>query len=565
MVSPGSAYAASDMCNTMEKNLGMLSSGGYLSYLVQCTDFDVEDIGASSSGVLGSQTIVAAGANTKINADPPGAGGGSNTQSEVSIDSCGNSVVSGYNDSEQFAATASFTGYSQSQNGGTTWTDAGVLPLAPGGVGFGSLNGGDPSVKADSDCNFFFATLVTFPVIPPTIPPTADSAIGVSVSGDGGVTFGTPVIVARSSTDFLDKELLGVGPNPAGGQDIIHVSFTRFSNDVTIEYWRSLDGGATWQDQFTFNPGGSSQGSIPVVDPNNGDVYVFYKDFAAQDIKVSRNSNGGAPGFWGPLNSVAPVNNIGSFNDNCGMNGRFVWNGDYRFSQFPTGAVNPQNGDIYVSWNDAGIAFVGTTTDIVVYRSQNQGNAWAQVASPAPTDPTTDQYIPWMDTTPSGEIKMIWYDRINDANNLATELFASSSKDGGTTWQAPFLVSTAPFLPPPSLTPNPDPIVADCFFVGEYNQIDTPNDLIAHVAWGDGRILTITTQQPQPDVFYSKLQQFVEPKPTPQPPVGGEFLPIDSTALLLAGMQTNSVWILSALAVVGITAFGALYISARRK
>jgi len=46
--------------------------------------------------------------------------------------------------------------------------------------------------------------------------------------------------------------------------------------------------------------------------------------------------------------------------------------------------------------------------------------------------------------------------------------------------------------------------------------------------------------------------------------IGGEFLPIDSTALMLAGAQTNAVWILSALAVIGSVAFGALYITSKK-
>jgi len=50
----------------------------------------------------------------------------------------------------------------------------------------------------------------------------------------------------------------------------------------------------------------------------------------------------------------------------------------------------------------------------------------------------------------------------------------------------------------------------------------------------------------------------------PTPVVGGELLPIDSTALILAGAQTNSVWILSALAVIGSVAFGALYITSKK-
>ena len=46
--------------------------------------------------------------------------------------------------------------------------------------------------------------------------------------------------------------------------------------------------------------------------------------------------------------------------------------------------------------------------------------------------------------------------------------------------------------------------------------------------------------------------------------VGGTFVPIDSTALILAGAQTNAVWIMSALAVIGSIAFGALYITSKK-
>ena len=46
--------------------------------------------------------------------------------------------------------------------------------------------------------------------------------------------------------------------------------------------------------------------------------------------------------------------------------------------------------------------------------------------------------------------------------------------------------------------------------------------------------------------------------------VGGELLSIDTTALILAGAQTNAVWIMSALAVIGSVAFGALYITSKK-
>ena len=50
----------------------------------------------------------------------------------------------------------------------------------------------------------------------------------------------------------------------------------------------------------------------------------------------------------------------------------------------------------------------------------------------------------------------------------------------------------------------------------------------------------------------------------PQFAVGGEILSIDTTSLILAGVQTNAVWLMSALAVIGSVAFGALYITSKK-
>ena len=46
--------------------------------------------------------------------------------------------------------------------------------------------------------------------------------------------------------------------------------------------------------------------------------------------------------------------------------------------------------------------------------------------------------------------------------------------------------------------------------------------------------------------------------------VGGELLPIDSTALMLAGLQSSAIWMLPVLAGVAGSAFGVLYIKSRR-
>ena len=83
-----------------------------------------------------------------------------------------------------------------------------------------------------------------------------------------------------------------------------------------------------------------------------------------------------------------------------------------------------------------------------------------------------------------------------------------------------------------------------------------PNPLPDPLA--QGFVLSVSTFQEFADAMLAKFQVAVAT------PVGGEFLPIDSAALLLAGAQTNAVWIMSALAVIGSVAFGALYITSKK-
>jgi len=57
----------------------------------------------------------------------------------------------------------------------------------------------------------------------------------------------------------------------------------------------------------------------------------------------------------------------------------------------------------------------------------------------------------------------------------------------------------------------------------------------------------------------------IPPPRIPRTAVGGEFIPIDATAVLIAGAQTNALGILSVFIVIGAISFGALVISVKRK
>jgi len=533
-------FASPDFCTAAQNNLDVLSSGAYLEYLLSCTDFEIVEEGFGFDDLFKPSTIETVGPNTKINSDPVGVTASRNTQSEVSIDSCGDSVVAGYNDSANFGF---FSGFSHSQDGGNTWIDGGQIPLANAG----DRNSGDPSVKADpSNCNiFYYAQLVR----------TASGlSIGVSKSIDGGQTFSAPVIVATPATgNFLDREWIDVDSSGT-----IHITYTRFTPTASGEtvYAQSTDGGLTWMNFNTFEPGVSAFGAIPVIDQSNeNNIYVFYVNRNTLQIKFSKSTDGGL-NWSAPANiaSFARINQFVECNPGGTSNIRPVWNGNLRFLMFVTAETNPTNGEVYVAWHTAELPGGDSETDVVFFRSSDGGNTWTGPTSPHPPSIDIDQFHPWMDVTPSGEIKMIWYDRRNDSNNFLIDLYASSSQDGGLTWQQPNVrVTTTSFGIPPITPPN-DFGVAGCYFIGEYNGIDTPNNEFAHVAWGDGRLLT-TDGFAQADIFYSKLFQKIEV-------VGGELIPIETTALLLASAQTFSWMIPVILSGIGI---GLLVVSRKSK
>jgi len=78
--------------------------------------------------------------------------------------------------------------------------------------------------------------------------------------------------------------------------------------------------------------------------------------------------------------------------------------------------------------------------------------------------------------------------------------------------------------------------------------------------WVGSAVNSLDNRQLGLNVF-TFLNECIEPEP---PVVGGELLPIDSTALVLAGLQTSAIWMLPVLAGVAGSAFGILYIKSRR-
>lgn len=75
----------------------------------------------------------------------------------------------------------------------------------------------------------------------------------------------------------------------------------------------------------------------------------------------------------------------------------------------------------------------------------------------------------------------------------------------------------------------------------------------------------MTTSLPNPTGFDTHTRGLtLVSSLTPSVPVGGEIIPIDTTALVLAGLQTSAIWMLPVLAGVAGSTFGIIYIKTRR-
>jgi hypothetical protein len=375
--------------------------------------------------------------------------------SETSTAWCGNNVVVGYNDSGSLLETfpqpnigLSFNGYSRSTDGGRTFADQGYLN--PGPNVFGFLQG-DPVVVCTDRNTFYQASIYASRLF---------NAISVSISTDGGATFGDPISVARKTPrfHFLDKPWLAADPsNP----NKLYVTYSDFDTSrvscrglrVGIELVRSVDGGVTWSEPTVVDSACApdvNQGSNVAVD-GAGNVYVAWESFPAalptDEIDIVKSTDGGAS--FGHKVAVATVTPVGSTFFG-------LLQGGFRKNEFPILAIDRSRGQgagpIYVTWNDGRFNQIadgvppshsGMTYnfgDVLVSRSTDGGVSWSAAAkvnsdSNGVTSPGADHYLPGIAVDRTGAVGVCWYDRRRDPRNFFIDRECAVSRNAGRTWR----------------------------------------------------------------------------------------------------------------------------------
>lgn len=277
----------------------------------------------TTAGALGHHSG-AAGPNVVVNGPqqpfPNGLIGRSETTIAGSVD--GKLLLAGFNDAQGFCGPPfgapctpenppGLSGFSFSTDGGLTWTDGGAPDpaLSPGGNVF---TRGDPWMDRGGVDNetFFYANLaVDF---------FTGASLGVSVHRghfrDGSFAFeDVHTVNTPFPGDFYDKEAFASSKDGKGAAFISVTNFIEVCGIPAfgfgqIEFWRSHDGGNSWQGPVIVSPdmttdtnpndpncgltGTIQQGSAPAVGPR-GEVYVTWLE---------------GPTFSGPGGSIESTN-----------------------------------------------------------------------------------------------------------------------------------------------------------------------------------------------------------------------------------------------------------------
>jgi hypothetical protein len=378
-------------------------------------------------------------------------------------------MVGGVNDYRSSPSGGVNCGYTRTDDGGATWSSGvltGITQNNPG-TPFDYQAAGDPSVFFADDGTVYFACLAFDQSY-------ARSAMVVEKSKDGGKTWSKPfaIVQSDSSSLFHDKEMITVDNSPASPyHGRIYVAWTEFmgnpddspSQEVVSH---SSDGGRTWSKPKVLSGAPSGvEGSHPAVGPD-GTVYVSWcsgpticvNGSADSQIMVAKSTDGGRT--WSTPVAAATLTSLPA-----------TLPGDrFRINSLPTTAVNPVNGDVYVS-------YAGEKKDANVYvvRSTDDGATWSAPVAMRPG--REDQFFQWMRISPTGVVWICAYDQHWNAGTLL-DMSCWKSKDGVTFGKAKRFT-----------TMSSDP-AHDGFggaFIGDYTGLTLDPGGHPHPLWTDTR------------------------------------------------------------------------------
>ena len=295
--------------------------------------------------------------------------------------------------------------YGRTLDGGLTWQSWLMQDMDPGSLY-------DPSVAVDPQGNVFFGAIYV---------KGQTASIVVRKSGDGGQSFGSPVVVGEG-----DKPFLAVDP----GSGAIDMTWAGFVNGTFLHIFfsRSTDQGSTFSPPLLISEPGVSEGisAIPMAGPG-GEIYVVWGDIlsgiSTGVIWFDRSFDGGTT--WLPHDvRVADVQQPQFENPafaNLGLSANAADRSQGAF-----------RGRLYVAWPDGRFG----DADILLSSSTDRGATWSTPirVNDDVVGNGADQAGPWVSVDARGRLHVTFLDAREDPAGTRYAMYLATSTDGGTTF-----------------------------------------------------------------------------------------------------------------------------------
>jgi len=340
---------------------------------------------------------------------------------------------------------------------------------------------GDPVMAYDSLGSVYFLDMT-------------ESPYGAVVfrSTNKGVSWLNGVRAYQLPGGLCDKPWLTADQSSGPYSNYIYIGFRYFGAGGGMQFVRSTDKGVTWSSPMALS---GDQGAYLSVGPN-GNIpggNLYYACSSGGSIILYKSTDGGVT-----FNNTGT--NIGFIGPGTICYGRYTMKNCIRTDNFPRMAADNSwtstRGNLYIVYaaNPVG----PDLADIYIVKSTNYGQSWGTPVRVNDDVTTTDQWMPAITVDKkTGRVFIFWFDSRNDpSGNLITEMYGTTSTDGGTTFTPNNKISNGSF--------NPNNMAIgggnDAGYMGDYIG-NSGIGKISWNAWMDNR--TSSTQVRQSFVGYN--------------------------------------------------------------
>ncbi len=371
-----------------------------------------------------------------------------------------NRMVIGWRQFDTINSNFRQAGWGWSHDGGRTWTFPGVIE--PG------VFRSDPVLGADAEGTIYYCSLSVI---------SSDLSVQFFKSFDGGITWGPPAPAFGG-----DKQWFSIDRTGGPGHGNVYMAWSEFGGSSDI-FTRSVDGAISFFPPMQVV--GSPRWGTTAVAPD-GTVYISGNTGIFDVLMVIGSTNACEPQQIKAFSMGNVVDLGGSMVFSTGPNpGGLLGQFDIAIDS----SGGPTHGNIYAlcSVDPPG----DDPLDVMFSRSVDGGTTWS-----APVRINDDvgnnwQWFATISVAPNGRLDVVWNDTRNGSQLNISQLFYSTSSDGGENWS----VNEA-------LSPSYDS------FVGWPNQnkmgdyYDMKSDLLgANLAWA-------ATFNGEQDVYFLRIGEY---------------------------------------------------------